>query len=558
MKWLKHNFTQFQLCLIFLIPVFYFIVASYFRNLLGNLSLRTCDPEYIYFMSGLTLSDGNLKLGHIDNPGTPLQVLVALVFKIIYFFRSVPTPYVEDVLLHPDMYLSITSLTIAALTAGLLFYAGYKVFKITKSIFYALIVQTAPFLPVIWYDLIGRVAPELMMPFPVVLLTVFLIYIVYKDDETTFKEVILFALISAFGLTIKLTFLPLWLIPLFVIQRWKQKAVFLLLSILFFFIIAFPVTLQFHIFWSWVKNLFLHSGQYGKGDTNIIDFTALRNNLNELYGYEKHFFYVFFSLIIFLGGYIVWFRKKVDKKMVLLATGVIFTIVIQLLMVGKHYAHRYFIPVLMLSPLMIFIIAELIKKMVNHKFTVWVINVGIILVLIWIIQFNKQWLPIKTEALGTDIENRLPTWHVAQTLEKDSYKIITSQNYGCPFIEYTLFYSQVWASQKKREEYQPILNKLYPDSYSYFTWSDEMKYWGEKFNAQKVINSGKPVYLYLERNDEDLYNKTIAKLIEENGSDFQVTRKLVYLNPKTNEIIYHLFFSKTNNKSDDISLIGKM
>ena len=536
-----------QKAILFIIPVLYFIAGSYFRNLLGNLSLRSCDPEYIYFMSGLTLSDGNLKLGHIDNPGTPLQILVALVFKIVYFFRSVPTPYVEDVLLHSDMYLSVTSLTIAAMTAGLLFYAGYKVFQITKSVFYAVLVQTAPFLPVIWYDLVGRVAPELIMPFPVILLTVLLIHILYKEEETSNKDVALFAFLSAFGLTIKLTFLPLWLIPLFVVKKWKQKIVFILLGVLFFFIIAFPMTLQFNVFWGWVKNLFLHSGTYGSGDTNIIDFAAVGKNLRELYGYEKRYFYIFFSLIALLAAYIGWFRKKVDKKIVLMAVGVILTIAIQLLMVGKHYAHRYFIPVLMLSPLMILMMAELIKKMAKYKLTVWFINAGIVLVLIWNIQFNRQWLPIKTEAMGTDIENRLPTWHVAQTLEKDSYKIITSQNYGCPFIEYTLMYSSVWASNEKRMEYAPILGKLYPNTYNYFTWDNTIKYWGEKFDTQKIIDSGKPVYLYLERNEEELYRKTIAKLAEESATPFQVSSKKVYENPKTTEIIYQLNFTRVEN-----------
>ena len=543
MKKLKWNTNQLQKVLLVIIPLLYFIAGSYFRNLLGNLSLRSCDPEYIYFMSGLTLSDGNLKLGHIDNPGTPLQILVALVFKLTFFFRSTPVPYVEDVLLHPDLYLSVTSIFIVAITTGLLFYAGYKVYQSTKSVFYALIVQTAPFLPVIWYDLIGRVAPELMMPFPVVLLTVLIISIYYKNEITTFKQVILFSLISAFGLTIKLTFLPLWFIPFMAINGWKKKFTFIGLSVLFFFLIAFPMTLQIHIFWSWIKNLFIHSGTYGSGESNIIDFASLGTNLKELYGYEKRFFYVFFSLIAVFTGYIVYFRKKAEQKIALLSVAVIVTISLQLIMVGKHYAHRYFIPVLMLSPLMVFIMAETIKKFYPKKITTYLINIGIVALLIWNVQFNRLWLPIKTEAMGTDIEHRTATWHVAQSLEKDSYKIIASQNYGCPFIEYTLMYSTVWASHKKREEYASILAKLYPYTYNYFTWDNTLRFWAEKFDAKKMMDSGKKIYLYLERNDEELYQRTINKLNEEDSNSFTSERNIIYINPATNEIIYQLQFN---------------
>ncbi len=547
MKRLNLNLEPTQKALLLILPLLYFIAGSYFRNLLGNLSLRSCDPEYIYFMSGLTLSDGNFKLGHFDNPGTPLQILVALVFKLTYFFRSTPVPYVEDVLLHPDLYLAITSLFIAAITAGLLFYAGYKVYQSTKSVFYALIVQTAPFLPVIWYDLIGRVAPELMMPFPVVLMTVLLVSIYFQKEQFTYKSVILLAFFSAFGLSIKLTFLPLWIIPLVVIEGWKKKLTFTVSAILLFFIIAFPMTLQFGFFWGWVKNLFMHSGQYGGGESNIIDFASLGTNLKELYGYEKRYFYVFFSLIAALAAYLIYFRKKAEKRISLFAIAVIIAVSLQILMVGKHYAHRYFIPVLMLSPLMIFIIAELIKKFYPKKITTYLINFGIVAVLFWNVQFNRQWLPVKTEAMGTDIANRMPTWHVAQSLENDSYKIIASQNYGCPFIEYTLMYSTVWASHKKREEYAPILAKLYPNTYNFFTWDNTMKYWGEKFNAQKIIDSGKKVYLYLERNEEELYNRTISKLSEENGSPFEIEKDTVYFNPKTTEIVFQVTFSGIEN-----------
>lgn len=546
MKRLNLNLDHTQKALLLILPLLYFIAGSYFRNLLGNLSLRSCDPEYIYFMSGLTLSDGNFKLGHFDNPGTPLQILVALVFKLTYFFRSTPVPYVEDVLLHPDLYLAVTSLFIAAITAGLLFYAGYKVYQSTKSFFYALIVQTAPFLPVIWYDLIGRVAPELMMPFPVVLMTVLLVSIYFQKEQFTYKSVILLAFFSAFGLSIKLTFLPLWIIPLVVIEGWKKKLTFTVSAILLFFIIAFPMTMQFGFFWGWVKNLFMHSGQYGGGESNIIDFASLGTNLKELYGYEKRYFYVFFSLIAVLAAYLVYFRKKAEKRISLFAIAVIIAVSLQILMVGKHYAHRYFIPVLMLSPLMIFIIAELVKKFYPKKITTYLINIGIVAILFWNVQFNRQWLPVKTEAMGTDIANRMPTWHVAQSLENDSYKIIASQNYGCPFIEYTLMYSTVWASHKKREEYSPILAKLYPNTYNFFTWDNTMKYWGEKFNAQRITESGKKIYLYLERNEEELYNRTISKLTEENDSPFEIEKDTVFMNDKTGEIIYEInILSKT-------------
>ena len=529
---------------LFVLPVLYLIAGLYFRFLFGNLSLRSIDPDYVYFISGLQISEGFFKIVHIDHPGTPLQIFIALVFRMVYLFRNHDVPFIEDVFSNSDMYLAIVNTVITTLTSVLLFYAGRKTFKYTNSVLYAIIIQTTPFLPVIWYDLIGRIVPELMMPFPIILLSVAIIEIYFNENSVTSKSAVKLAFLSALGLAVKITFVPLCLIPFFVIRKWKQKIIFVATTILFFFLLALPVTLQLHIFWGWIKNLFVHSGHYGGGDTNFIDFTSFRTSLHELFGYERRFFYVLFGLTILLAAYLVWHRKKAEKQIVLLTSSVLLASGILIILVGKHYAHHYFIPALLLAPLIIIFIAELLKKMIPAKLAVFVVPVVILTYLTWTFNNNKEWLPIKSNALGTNIKNHQATWHVAQTLEKDCYKIITSQDYGCPFIEYSLIYSNVWANHKKREEYYQILDKLYPNTYNYFSWDNSIRYWGEKFDVQKIIDSGKPVFLYLEKNEDDLYNRTIARLIEENGSDFMATRDLVFFNKETNEIIYRLSFSK--------------
>jgi hypothetical protein len=77
-----------------------------------------------------------------------------------------------------------------------------------------------------------------------------------------------------------------------------------------------------------------------------------------------------------------------------------------------------------------------------------------------------------------------------------------------------------------------------------------MKYWGDKFDVQKIIESGKKVYLYVDRNDEEVYSRTINKLIEENGASFEVERELIFLNDKTAEIIYSLQFKESVAKEN--------
>jgi hypothetical protein len=94
---------------------------------------------------------------------------------------------------------------------------------------------------------------------------------------------------------------------------------------------------------------------------------------------------------------------------------------------------------------MAILVAELVKKSFPRKGAILAINIAILMLFFINIKHHAQWLPIKTQAMGSDITGRMPTWHYAQLLEKDSYRIISSQNYGSPFIEYTLTYSHVWA-----------------------------------------------------------------------------------------------------------------
>lgn len=525
-------------------PLFYFLVAVYFRNLLGAISLRSVDPDYIYFISGLGVAEGHFKIGHIDNPGTPLQYLVALVFRITYLFRKKDVSFLDDVFLHPDLYMSMVNLTITILIVFAMFFAGKYVVRKTGSTLYALLIQTVPFLPVIWYDLIGRVTPELLFPLPLFAISVLLIKYLYEENsEFKIKDIALWAFVFAFGLTIKLSFISLWLIPLFLIDGWKKKLQFSGMGIIFFFLIAIPVTLQLNVFWVWVKNLFLHSGSYGQGEENIIDFSAFADRLKELISLEHTFVWLFLGLLLLVAAFLLFFRSKIGKwKETRISIAVLAVIVVQFILTGKLYAHRYFIPVLMLAPILIILSVELVKKAYQGRWLVYSLNILLVLYLGW--NFNRQfdYIRMKSDAIGGQVNAREATWHVASTLENKSIKIIVSQDYGCPFKEYALLYSTAWAANTLKPYYWENLQRLYPNTYQYTTWDDKFQHWGDQFDPGELLTKDLPVYIYLEKNSEDLYNKTVAKL--DPRQEYVFNKKVLFVNPENGEAIDQLIFSK--------------
>ncbi len=531
---------------LFVLPALYVLTGIYFRFLLGDPSLRSVDPDYVYFMSGLNLAEGHLKVGHIDHPGTPLQYLAAVVFRITYLFRGGQMTFIQDILSNPDLYMKILNLVITLIMTLSVYVAGRHVYRKSGSILYGALVQTLPFITFIWYEIIGRITPELLMPLPVLALTAYFIGR-FSDQKTDFnrKDLILLALIMAFGLSIKLTMLPLWIIPIIVVRPWLKKTYVMMLSFAFFLIISLPATLQIERFWGWISDLFVYSGQYGNGEKNVVNWSVLYTNLGQIARLDKFFTFLVLFQIVLLPLVWVTIRKSQPqlKVKIWLAFAIFFAILAQALMAGKQFAPRYFIPANMLSPLLLYLSLEFIRSF--HKSFILKTTLSILLSVFLIWHFNRQidTISYTSEAIGGQLKAREATFYVTQTFEPESIRIITSQDYGSPFQEYALLFSTAWSANSLKSHYAEELAKLYPNTYQFTTWDGRFRFWGEPFNVEKIIELQSPVYLYLERNDDSLYERTEEKL-KENGPAFEVQKKLIYHNIVNNEAIYQLIFSK--------------
>ncbi|HPT32865.1 MAG TPA: hypothetical protein PLW67_13535, partial [Prolixibacteraceae bacterium] len=278
--------------LLAIIPASYILLGLYFNQLIGIFSLRNMDPEYIYFLSGLGIANGHFHLGHFDNPGTPLQVIIGLTYRMVYWIRPADLPFMDDVFLHSDLYLNIANHVVLLLTSAALYAGGVAMLKSSGKTAFALLLQTIPFYSEITYDIIGRLVPELLMPLPGLLLSLVMIKMVTGEEkQITGKNILLLAAITAFGLSIKMSWLPLAVIPLFIIPGWKLKLRYILLTFTAFLIFALPATLEYKNFYLWIKGLFLHSGNYGSGDANFLDPDLFLRNFKTIIQTTPSLFY---------------------------------------------------------------------------------------------------------------------------------------------------------------------------------------------------------------------------------------------------------------------------
>jgi hypothetical protein len=534
--------TRFKF-LIFIFPVLYLLWGFYFRQIFGDLSLRSNDPDYIHFISGMCIATGQFGQANVDHPGSVLQLLLAIVFRVIYFFRKGDLPFFEDAMLNSDLYLSVGNLVITVVLSLTLLWAGKSVLALTNNVFYAFLVQIGPFLIPMWSDIIGRIYPELLFVVPVLILQVKFLEMIYqKTDGSSWKDILTISFAIAMGMALKMTFLPFVFLVFVVIKSWKKKLIALGCVVIFFLLLALPVTFQINRFWHWMSGIFVHSGSYQGGSNNVLNISLFLNNFWMLLRNEKIFFIAMVFMFVGFIGLLVRKKLKGDRDVLIrISLGLLLVLIGITFIVSKQYAVRYFLPALLLLPFLFILVVEYISVFINVKRLSFALSVFVFCIGLFKISDAVPKMRTVSKVVGCQMAAREETRNYVSALEKDSYKIIVSQDYGCPFHEYCIMYSFCVAGHNW-PQYQEKLDKIYPNTYQYFTWDNSIKYWGKELTVDEIINSGKPLYLYLEKDTDELYEKTIKKIDE--GGKYVFEKREIFVNPNNNEAIYQMIINK--------------
>ncbi len=101
------------------------------------------DPVYTYLFNALTLLDGNPP-DHTDHPGTPLQVLAAIVVYIHWLVVGAGSDVICAVLENHETYIYSVSVTLLAINVLADIYVGKKVFNASGSVVAAMLFQSTP------------------------------------------------------------------------------------------------------------------------------------------------------------------------------------------------------------------------------------------------------------------------------------------------------------------------------------------------------------------------------------------------------------------------------
>lgn len=256
--------------LLLLIPLAMGLASSGLREVRGPYWLGSnSDPEYAYLLNSLRLLHG-LPPTHRDHPGTPLQVLGALVIQAAHGMAG-QAELTDDVIRAPEWYLDTISETLVWIYGLVLLAAGGVVYRKTHNVVLALLFQAAPFLSITSLLEAPRVRPEPLLLILSGLLAIALFLHLHPTARTRSQRSawVLGALVGLCVAT-KLTALPLLVIPLVILPTWRSRACALVAALVAFLVGILPMLAYLHGLYLWIHGIVTHQGDYGTGELGIV------------------------------------------------------------------------------------------------------------------------------------------------------------------------------------------------------------------------------------------------------------------------------------------------
>lgn len=465
--------------------------------------LSSHDPAYGYLFNGLDLAMGNLQLGLYAHPGAPLHLLVALNLAadgLIQGFHSLP----ERVLSQPELYLHIISMELLLMQAAALYLTGWYVFRNTGNKAVSLAVQLTPFLSVQGFAFSSLVMLEPLLLLPVlVLVAVLSAYAFNPANVISSKARTALALAMAFGLSAKVVFLPVFLLPFLILDGWKNKIIYTTTVLLALSVFLIPVYAVFPQFLHWIRDLFLHTGQYGSGSAGVIDWRSFTDHLGWLM--RANGWFTVCLVLVMVTAAVAVFRGQVRDPKVRVAGGVLVVFVLNMVMVAKHYSvhymiisHNLMVAGFLVSAAWLYttfrpgrILPESRLLLLTATFST--VAVG------WVISAISYSPGLRNPRMET-----LPWGRTAQP------RIVVLEAPG-PFRETALFHGMSFSGGMKGT-YAQILRKQYPETFFYYPAEDRLVDWSHDVNKMSMLARFPEILVWYTSRRDTMPEKLAASL----------------------------------------------
>ncbi len=500
------------------------------------------DPSYAYLFNSLNLTYGYIP-GHVDHPGTTLQYFGAIIIRITYWASGTKTTIIEDVISQPEKYLSIISNAIIVLNVLAFFVLALLADKYFKKIWIGIYLQLIPFffLDVSFY--IYKIMAESVLWIFASYFTFLCIIFWLKSADITNqnKYIFAFSLVVAMGIITKITFIPFAVTPLLLIQDNRKKGYYVLITLLLFILIALPALFSYEYLFHWIKNLLLHSGQYGNGKKNFLEISTFLPNLHLIIKV-----YLLIPVIIFVITSVIWLRNYVslkqqnpelNRKISLFLITFLILIVVNSILVAKQYSEKYLTPIICFSfgilSIFYLFLQELYKNKLITQRIISIFCVGLICMPL----YNAHTFNNRIAILEDYKQKRMITNEKILNAKKGENTIIiyyyanSSPIFGLAF--------GISFSGIMKDTYAYYAHKLNPDMIELNVTNNKCYVWNMPIPIAKIIEQKKRILLQGSTLPESYKNTIKIKNSDIDEISFPV--KLIFDN-QSGECIYELIY----------------
>lgn len=485
------------------------------------------DPVYAYLMNGLTFALGSNDIGHVDHPGTPLQLFVALIIRLVGWLRGADD-LATDLLTNPESYLRIICLTLIVINCVMLWMLGLFTYKNLKNRSMAITIQVLPLLTFQLVNFMLAVACE-----PVICLVSFALaacIILYDSKgEGRLKLVVIIALLSAMVVATKISALAILIIPIFFFEKIKSKAIYLLLTLLFIFIFLYPVLDKLVHFTDFLGRMATHTGKYGSGEEKLFDaaiyFKSVWMMLTKEVPFTLH-------LLLLPVGWVVITKRKIDGSLKRLYIAITLATAFQVLIVAKHYSFHYLMPVFALfMPLHGYFWIKLFREKIS---ILPARTVSLVVILLVAGVFIR--LTVKNDFHKGIVNTVDKTSKMIHSQFNGKYIIITESYTDAALIDPALRFGLSYVGAGMKKQLTPILTSLYSGNY---LWNSREGFtdWSGSYLASDLFSLNNRMYIYANTESCEVSMAKISAMIDQVGMSEMVNLKNVYRNDKKGEII---------------------
>lgn len=311
------------------------------------------DPSYQYLFNGMGIIRGFVP-GHVDHPGTPLQILIGILSYADWAVRRVlgitTLNFEASVVNDPESYLLTVTVALLLLNVLANFYLGLKISRASRSIAVAILAQAGYFLFASQLPEFGHVSPEALTIFSAAIAMSLLSPYLFSCDlgrRTGTGNAVLVGCFLALGLVSKITFFPL-LALLFLLPtlRWKLLS---FVSLVFSSIVLFaPASPHFLTWLNFMFQIAAHSQYYGQGPAEFVDLAAVPARMLAFWNALPVLYIALVATILVGAAQLLGSRRP---NRIFWQAGIFFAIIFAgLLAAVKHFGLRYAIPSLAIVP----------------------------------------------------------------------------------------------------------------------------------------------------------------------------------------------------------------